>query len=72
MGDNSGNLGGAMAMALLATLYGITMGATVGGPMASRVNKQFNDRMAMLELLEKTVAALVDHGEKTGIAEAKI
>lgn len=60
MGENSGNLGGAMAMALLATLYGIAAGATVGGPMASRVNKQFNDRMALLDLVEKTVASLVE------------
>ena len=64
MGENSGNLGGAMAMALLATLYGISLGATVGGPMASRVNKQFNDRMALLELLERTVAALVEESSK--------
>lgn len=60
MAEESGNLGGAMAMALLATLYGITIGAAVGGPMASRVNSQLNDRLTMLDLLEKTVAALVE------------
>lgn len=60
MAEESGNLGGAMAMALLATLYGITIGAAVGGPMSSRMNSQLNDRLTMLELLEKTVAALVE------------
>jgi flagellar motor component MotA len=60
MADNSGNLGGAMAMALLATLYGITLGAAVGGPMAARINNQLNDRLAQLDLLEKTVAALIE------------
>ena len=60
MAENTGNLGGAMAMALLATLYGISLGAAVGGPMASRVNKQFNSRLALIDLLEKTVASLVE------------
>lgn len=60
MAEHSGNLGGAMAMALVATLYGIALGATVGGPMASRVNKQLNDRLAFLELMEKTVASLIE------------
>jgi len=59
MADQAGNLGGAMAMALLATLYGIATGAAIGGPMASRMNNQLNSRLAMVELLEKTVAALI-------------
>lgn len=59
MADNAGNLGGAMAMALLATLYGITLGAALGGPMATRVQNQLNDRLADLELLEKTIVALL-------------
>ena len=59
MAENSSNLGGSMAMALLATLYGITTGAAIGGPMSSRVNNQLNDRLTQLELLEKTVAGLV-------------
>jgi chemotaxis protein MotA len=58
MGANTGNLGGAMAMALLATLYGIALGAAVGGPMAARVNTQLNDRLALLDLIEKTISAL--------------
>lgn len=59
MGVNGGNMGGAIAMALLATLYGISIGAAVGGPMAARLNRQFNERMALLELVEKTVIALI-------------
>jgi chemotaxis protein MotA len=59
MAEQSGNLGGAMAMALLATLYGIAFGATVGGPMSGRLHNQLNERLAMLDLLEKTVAALI-------------
>jgi chemotaxis protein MotA len=56
---NSSDIGGAMAMALLATLYGIALGAAVGGPMASRVNKQYNDRVALLDLLEKSITTLL-------------
>lgn len=71
MAEDSGNLGGAMAMALLATLYGITMGAAVGGPMSSRVNSQLNDRLSLLELVEKTVAALVEeHNNHSAVAES--
>jgi chemotaxis protein MotA len=59
MGEGTGNLGGSLAMALLATLYGIASGAAIGGPMASRVNNQLNERLTQLDLMEKTVAALV-------------
>jgi len=59
MAEDAGNLGGSIAMALLATLYGIATGAALGGPMSARVNNQLNDRLTQLELLEKTVAALV-------------
>jgi len=59
MADDPTNLGGAMAMALLATLYGIATGAALGGPMASRINNQLNERLSQLELIEKTVSALL-------------
>ena len=60
MGGDSGSLGGSMAMALLATLYGIAFGAAVGGPMMARVNNQLNARLGYIDLLEQTVAALID------------
>lgn len=59
MGEGGGSLGGSLAMALLATLYGIAAGAAIGGPLASRVNNQLNERLTQLDLMEKTVAALV-------------
>ena len=58
MAENSGNIGGAMGMALLATLYGITFGAAVGSPMATRVMNRMNEYLASMDLLEQTVAAL--------------
>lgn len=72
MAESGANLGGAMAMALLATLYGITIGAAVGGPMAARITKQLNERLAQLDLIEKTIAALVEeskHQQATGTGE---
>jgi chemotaxis protein MotA len=70
MADNSGNLGGAMAMALVATLYGITLGAALGGPMASRVNNQLNERLDLLEFMQQTVTALIDENRPTRSKES--
>lgn len=64
MAENSGNIGGAMGMALLATLYGITFGAAVGSPMATRVMNRMNEYLASMDLLEQTVAALSETDEQ--------
>ena len=64
MAENSGNIGGAMGMALLATLYGITFGASVGSPMATRVMNRMNEYLASMDLLEQTVAALSEADEQ--------
>ena len=71
LASDSGNLGGAMAMALLATLYGIAFGAAVGGPLATRMNNQLNERMSFIDLIENTVASLVqdDGGKHRAAAE---
>ncbi len=63
MSSSVGNIGGAMAMALLTTLYGVTLGAVVGGPMAARINSQLNDRLEMLDLIEKTITALISENQ---------
>ena len=64
MGSDSGNLGGAMGMALLATLYGITFGAAVGSPMATRIMNRMNEYLATMDLLEQTIAALTEVEER--------
>lgn len=68
MASDPTNLGGAMAMALLATLYGIATGAALGGPMASRINNQLNDRLTQLDLIEKTVSALIFESRNSKVA----
>jgi chemotaxis protein MotA len=60
MASQSGNLGGAMAMALLATLYGILLGTAIGGPMSTRANQVLNERLALIDLFEMKIAALVE------------
>jgi chemotaxis protein MotA len=57
MASNSGNIGGAMAMALLATLYGITLGSAVGSPMAARMVNRMNEYLALLDFIEQSVSA---------------
>ena len=58
MASDNSNIGAAMGMALLATLYGITFGAAVGSPMATRVMNRMNEYLAGMEMLEQTVASL--------------
>jgi chemotaxis protein MotA len=58
MASDQNNIGAAMGMALLATLYGITFGAAVGSPMATRVMNRMNEYLAAMELLEQTVASI--------------
>lgn len=60
MASNQGNLGGAMALALLATLYGILLGTAVGGPMSTRLNQLLNERLSAIDLLEAQVRALME------------
>jgi flagellar motor component MotA len=68
MANNSGNLGGAMGMALLATLYGILLGTALGGPMSTRLNQILSERLGLIDLLERQVAALIeeDRGKRRG------
>jgi chemotaxis protein MotA len=59
MSESTGNLGGAMGMALLATLYGIAFGAAVGGPMSTRISNELNEKLNLVDLFETTIGALV-------------
>ena len=62
MGSISNGLGGAMATALLATLYGITAGSALGGPMSTRLNNLLNERLNVIDLIEKSVISLISEG----------
>lgn len=56
------NIGASMSLALLATLYGVTFGAGVAGPIGHFLNGLLDDRLGVLERCEKTVNELVVRG----------
>lgn len=59
MADADTNLGGAMGMALLATLYGIAFGTAIGGPMSTKMNNELNERLNLLDFCEVSTGALL-------------
>lgn len=56
------NIGASMSLALLATLYGVTFGAGVAGPIGHLLNGLLDERLGFLERGEKTVSELAAHG----------
>ena len=59
MGENSTNLGSAVSLALLATLYGVAFGAGVAGPIGHYLRSLLDERLGALERCEQSVCGLV-------------
>jgi len=59
MGENSMNLGSAVSLALLATLYGVAFGAGVAGPIGHFLRGLLDERLGVLERCEQSVGGLV-------------
>ncbi len=53
------DLGSSMSLALLATLYGITFGAGVAGPVSNYLSKLMYERINVISRCEKTTRQLV-------------
>jgi len=53
------NMGAAISLALLATLYGVAFGAGVAGPIGHYLRGLLDERIAALELCEKSVGELI-------------
>ena len=62
-GDNL-NIGAAMSLALLATLYGVAFGAGIAGPISHFLNGLLDDRLGCLERCEKSVNEVVALAER--------
>lgn len=62
-GDNL-NIGAAMSLALLATLYGVAFGAGLAGPISHFLNGLLDDRLGCLERCEKSVNEIVALAER--------
>jgi len=63
MSSSNMNIGAAMSLALLATLYGVAFGAGVAGPISHYLNGLLDDRLGCLERCEQSVNELVSRGD---------
>lgn len=59
MGEDDLNLGAALSLALLATLYGVAFGAGVAGPIGHFLRGLLDERLGVLERCEQSVAELI-------------
>ncbi len=64
MSSDNLNIGAAMSLALLATLYGVAFGAGVAGPIGTYLNGLLDDRLGLLERCEKSVNEIVSRGDR--------
>ncbi len=62
MSSDNLNIGAAMSLALLATLYGVAFGAGVAGPVGHYLNNLLDERLGFLERCEKSANELVARG----------
>ena len=59
MGEDSMDLGSAISLALLATLYGVAFGAGVAGPIGHYLRNLLDERLGALERCEQGVGELI-------------
>lgn len=58
------NIGAAMSLALLATLYGVAFGAGIAGPIGHYLNGLLDERLGFLERCEMSVNEIVARSER--------
>ncbi len=59
MGEDDLNIGAALSLALLATLYGVAFGAGVAGPIGHLLRGLLDERLGAIERCEQSVAELI-------------
>jgi chemotaxis protein MotA len=65
--DESTQMGAALSLALLATLYGVAFGAGVAGPIGHFLRGLLDERIGVLERCEKSVAEMVARGGRAAL-----
>jgi len=65
------NIGAAMSLALLATLYGVAFGAGIAGPIGHFLNGLLDERLGFLERCEKSVNELIARSASAPRAESR-
>ena len=66
------NIGAAMSLALLATLYGVAFGAGVAGPVSQFLNGLLDERLGFLERCEKSANELIARSGAMPRAESRV
>ena len=66
MGEDRMNLGSAISLALLATLYGVAFGAGVAGPIGHFLRNLLDERLGAIERCEQTVGELIARAGRDG------
>lgn len=66
MGTDDLNIGAAMSLALVATLYGIAFGAGIAGPIGHYLRGLLDERLGALERCKQTVIELAQRAEPRG------
>jgi chemotaxis protein MotA len=65
------NIGAAMSLALLATLYGVAFGAGIAGPIGQFLNGLLDERLGFLERCEKSANELIARSGAVPRAESR-
>ena len=66
------NIGAAMSLALLATLYGVAFGAGVAGPIAHHLNALLDERLGFLERCEKSTSEAAARAAGVGRNDVRV
>jgi chemotaxis protein MotA len=66
MGTDDLNIGAAMSLALVATLYGIAFGAGIAGPIGHYLRGLLDERLGAIERCKQTVIELAQRAEPRG------
>jgi len=59
MGEDNLDMGAALSLALLATLYGVAFGAGIAGPIGHYLRSLLDERIGALERCEQSVAEMI-------------
>src|SRR5512134_107772 len=71
MSTDNLNIGAAMSLALLATLYGVAFGAGAAGPFGHFLNGLLDERLSFIERCEKSANELIARSGSVPRAESR-
>jgi len=69
MGEDNLDIGSALSLALVSTLYGVAFGAGVAGPFGHYLRGLLDERLGVLERCEQSVGDLVSRSVRGAVGE---